>query len=88
MAQILIAILLTIVLVVFAMSNSHHVYLAYGFGEPIQIRLIFLLAVTFFSGVTFAWFWSMFSKVKTKRMARRSAAIKKTSVTAIEEVDA
>ncbi len=72
MAQILIAIFLTIVLVVFAMSNSHHVYLGYGFGEPIEIRLIFLLAVTFFSGVTFAWFWRMFSTVKTKRAARKT----------------
>jgi uncharacterized integral membrane protein len=78
MAQILIAIGLTIVLVVFSMSNSHHVHLSYGLGEPIQIRLIFLLAVTFFSGVTFAWFWQLFSKVKEKRATRRTLTIKKT----------
>lgn len=71
MAQLVMSVFLTILIVAFAMSNAHHVHINYGLGEPLQIRLISLLAVSFFSGVTFAWFWRMVTQVKRNSVERR-----------------
>lgn len=74
MAQLVVAVLSTVALVLFAMANTHDVELSYVVGSPIRIRLIFLLAVAFLSGVVSTLFYQMVSRVAltARRRAQRA----------------
>jgi uncharacterized integral membrane protein len=60
MARIAAALLATVVFVAFALSNTHHVELSFVVGRPIEIRLIFLLGITFGAGVISTLFFLLF----------------------------
>lgn len=72
MAQLIVAVGLTMAVVVFAMSNTHHVALGWVVGEPIQIRLIFLLGIAFVAGSVSTLFYQLVGRVMQQgRMRRR-----------------
>ena len=71
MGQLILAIGLTVAVVGFAMSNTSHVELDALVGEPIRIRLIFLLLIAYFSGAITAFFYQMIRRVVRKAERRR-----------------
>lgn len=70
MLQLFVAVVLTILAVMFAMANTHHVELNFVLGEPVEIRLIFLLVATYFAGGSTAYLYLLFSRV-TRGFQRR-----------------
>jgi uncharacterized integral membrane protein len=64
MARLIIAILATILLVAFAMANTHHVELSLVFGKPTEIRAITLLGAAYGAGVLTAVIGDMVLRLK------------------------
>jgi len=54
-------------LVIFGMQNSDHVPVSVIIGQPIKIRLIFLLLIAASCGFLAAYFPSIISKTKLKK---------------------
>lgn len=75
MGRLIVAILCTVAVVAFSMTNTHHVELSLVFGEAVKIRLISLLAVTFIAGGLTVYFYQAVTRV-TRRVERprRSAS--------------
>ncbi len=71
MARLIIAMAVTVIIVVFSMSNMQDVELSLVFGEPVEIRLTFLLAVTYGAGVVSTFFYQMISNINRKAELRR-----------------
>ena len=78
MLQLIVAVVLTVVVVLFAMANSHHVELSYVMGEPIRIRMIFLLAVAFLAGAVSTYLYQIANRV-SRRSRRASPEIVRRS---------
>jgi uncharacterized integral membrane protein len=74
MIRLVLAILSTVSAVVFVMANTHQVELSFVIGAPVRVRLIFLLMLTFMTGVVTAWLWSMIAHVRSHR--RVQAAVR------------
>jgi uncharacterized integral membrane protein len=72
MLQLLIAVVATIAIILFAMANNHHVELSYVIGEPIRIRMIFLLACVFVAGWATAYFYQLVSQMTRRRRRVRA----------------
>jgi uncharacterized integral membrane protein len=72
MLQLLIAVIVTIAVVLFAMANSHDVELSYIVGEPIRIRMIFLLGCVFLAGWVTAYFYNVLAQMNRRRRRVRS----------------
>ncbi len=70
MFRLLLSIIGTIVFVAFVMMNTHHVALSMVIGEPVKIRLIFLLLTTFVLGVMSSSFYVMVRQVRHKKHVR------------------
>lgn len=70
MLRLLIAIAATVAVVLFVMVNTHHVALSFIFGQPVQVRLIFLLMLTFMLGSVLTIFISMYTKARLRRRLR------------------
>jgi len=51
MKRLVFIVLLTAIVTLFAVANSHHVELSFIFGAPVRMRMIFLLAGVFTAGV-------------------------------------
>ena len=78
MAQLVAAVVATVVVVVFAMSNTHHVHLSMGLGAPFQIRLISLLGAAFLAGMVTSWISQLARRAaRQAHLRRRKAAIVK-----------
>ncbi len=77
MFRLFAAILATVSAVVFIMANTHHVRISFVVGSPVQIRLIFLLMITFVAGAVASGFLTMISKLRfhwhVTRQVRRGA---------------
>lgn len=71
MIQLFIAILVTIIVVMFGMANTHHVELNFVLGDPVEIRLVFLLAATYVAGGATAYLYVLFSRVARGIRRRR-----------------
>lgn len=74
MGRLIVAILCTVAVVAFSMTNTHHVELSFVVGEAVKIRLISLLAVTFIAGALTVYFYQAVTRV-TRRIeypARRA----------------
>jgi len=69
--RLILAVLITIAVVVFAMANMHFVVLSLVFGPPLQMRLIFLLMSAFAAGIITASFVMMVRKIRLKRSVKR-----------------
>ncbi len=76
MNKLVLAILTTMVIVVFAICNSHHVDLNLAVGK-LEIRLIFLLLVAFLFGMTVPGFYRLFRSAEDKRRRKREIELQK-----------
>lgn len=83
MIKLALAVLATIVIVVFCISNSHHVDLSCGVGKPIQIRLIFLLLSAFIIGMAVPVFYRLIRRLDRDKLIKRETELQR----AIERVD-
>jgi len=70
MFRLVMAMAATVSAVVFVMANTHHVKISFAFGSPVQVRLIFLLMVTFFAGAVASGFFSMISRLRFRHRMR------------------
>jgi uncharacterized integral membrane protein len=73
MVQLIVAMLMTISVVAFAMANSHHVEMGAVLGEPIRIRLFFLMSIFYVAGALTAFFYQLLARV-----SRRSRHIERS----------
>ena len=78
MTRLILAVVVTIAVVVFAMANMHFVVLSLVVGPPVQIRLVFLLMSCFLAGVISFWFFLMVRKIRSRqRFGKASEAREK-----------
>ena len=70
MVRLITAVALTVVVVAFSMANAHHVELGYLVGEPVRIRLVFLLWVAFGVGFLGTTLYAMAVRVRRERSLR------------------
>ena len=71
MVRLLSAVGLTVVVVTFGMMNTHHVQLSAVLGEPLRIRMIFLLALVFLGGSLSTVFYQMARRTFVRGDLRR-----------------
>lgn len=71
MGRIALAILITVSFVAFSLSNTHHVELSFVVGRPVEIRLIFLMALSFATGVVGTLFYQLFAEAKRRAQHRK-----------------
>ena len=50
MWQVILAVIITLLIVVFAFQNMHQTELNFLFTRPFEIRIVFLLMISFFLG--------------------------------------
>lgn len=77
MWQLGVAVLSTAFVVAFGMANSHHVQLAWVLGEPVEMRLIFLLSIAFGLGVLTVAFHRLATRAARAAQAARTARSKR-----------
>lgn len=82
MTKLVLAVSTTIVIVVFAICNSHHVELNFAVGR-FESRLIFLLLTSFICGMTVPVFYRLYRSAELKKQRKREAALQEM----IERVD-
>ncbi|MCU0694872.1 MAG: hypothetical protein MUF54_26155 [Polyangiaceae bacterium] len=70
MARLILVVLITIVVVVLAMANMHHVELSLVVGRPAQVSATFLVASAYAAGVVSTVLWSMVRKLQRARDLR------------------
>lgn len=87
MARLVTAMVLTVFIVVFAMSNSHDVELSLVLGEPIEMRLFVLLTIAYVSGGVSAFFYRLIIDVN-RRTERRKRLLKARQTALLKVEDA
>ncbi len=75
MHKILITMVVTGLLVLFGMQNSDHVPVSLILGSPVQVRLVFLLAVAASCGFLFSYIQGLGREIKLKREIRKLAGL-------------
>ena len=83
MVQLVLAILITVVIVVFSVVNSHHVQLSFVIGAPVEVRLVFLLMCTFFVGMAVPTFHRLVRRLKRDKELKREKELQQ----ALQRVD-
>ena len=63
MGQLIVSVIATIGVVVFAMDNTHQVQMNAVLAEPVHIRLIFLLTIAFVTGAVATLFTQLLSRI-------------------------
>ena len=76
MFRLFVAIVLTVVAVVFTMANTHQVELSFIVGSPAKVRLIFLMLVSFIFGVIVSAFAAMISRIRLTTRLRQELEIR------------
>ena len=71
MARLTLTVLITVVIVIFSLANSHHVQLSFVVGKPIEIRLVFLLNCAFFMGMIVPVFHQLIQRVKREKKIKQ-----------------
>ena len=82
------AVLATIAIVVFAISNFHHVDLSFGVGKPVEIRLIFLLLNSFIIGMAVPVFYRLIRCIDRDKLERREKELQRAIVRVDRDVAA
>ncbi|MFC1596779.1 hypothetical protein ACFL5Q_02425 [Planctomycetota bacterium] len=77
MIRLALAVFVTIAIVVFAMSNSHHVNLSCMVGPGVQVRLIFLLLIAFLSGIAVPIFYGLIRRLEREKQLRRENELRR-----------
>ena len=83
MFQLALAILITVVIVVFSVANSHHVQLSFIVGAPAEVRLVFLLMCSFFMGIVVPIFYQLIQRSKSDKKMKQEKELQQ----AIQLVD-
>jgi uncharacterized integral membrane protein len=86
MIRLALAVIATIVIVVFCFSNSHHVELSCGVGRSIQLRLIFLLLTTFILGMAVPVFFRLIRRLDSERNLRREMELRQAAERVDEDI--
>ena len=68
MKRLILSITATVILVGFAMANTHHVALSFVIGAPVEIRMIFLVLTTLLVGMAIPVGYQV---VRRARLSRR-----------------
>jgi uncharacterized integral membrane protein len=71
MARIVMTIVATAIFVAFSLSNTQHVEVSFVVGRPIEVRLIFLLLITFGSGIVATVFHRLLTDASRRAQHRR-----------------
>ena len=79
MMQLIAAVIATVAIVVFAMSNTHHVQLSLAFGAPLEIRLITLVGAAYLAGMVTSWIGNLARRATRQSHQKRVKAIVKRS---------
>lgn len=74
MQKLLLILVVGLVLVMFAWSNTHHVEVGLVLGRPVHVRLIFLLLTTFLAGHFTAVVLGAYVRTRIKAKVRRQKA--------------
>lgn len=85
MGRLIILISTTVIVVVFAMSNTQDVELSLVFGEPVEIRLIVLLAIAYLGGAVTSFFYQTITQIN-RRAERRKLRSRQTALAKMEDV--
>ena len=72
MLQLVVAVIVFVAIVLFGMANSHDVELRYIIGEPIRIRMVFLLFCVFLAGWATAYFYQLIAQLGRRERRLRS----------------
>ncbi len=75
MIKLALVVLTTIAIVVFAISNSHHVDLSLAVGKSIEVRLIFLLLSAFIIGMMVPVFYRLFRRLDQEKLLKRESEL-------------
>jgi uncharacterized integral membrane protein len=70
MVKLVFVIFGTVVMVVFAMANTHHAELSFVVGKPAEVRVIFLLGSAYLAGVVSTVLWTMARNIQRTRELR------------------
>lgn len=87
MFRLILAVVATISAVVFVMANTHEVELSFVIGAPVQVRLIFLLMLTFLAGLITSWLWGLISQVRWRRRVRNELRQERTAAAVVTELE-
>jgi len=83
MIKLALAVLATIAIVAFVISNAHHVDLCFPACKPMAIRLIFLLLSAFVVGMLVPVFYGLIRRLDSERQLRRENELRQ----AVERVN-
>jgi uncharacterized integral membrane protein len=75
MVRLFTAVVLTVFLVAFAMSNMHPVRLSLLVGPPVKVRLIFLMMSTFLLGMLFLGLMAMAFRLRVRHQSKLQAQV-------------
>lgn len=70
MIRLFLAVVTTVIVVTFAMMNTHPVTLSFIFGPPVKVRLIFLMMSSFLVGMLFVGFFTMVWRLRLRSTSR------------------
>ncbi len=77
MIRLALAVFATIAIVVFAISNSHHVNLSCMVGPAVEVRLIFLLLTAFVAGMAVPIFYGLIHRLEREKQLRRENELRR-----------
>ena len=73
MVKSIIAFITVVVIVLFALSNVHHIQLHFITGNPFDVRLIYLVLFSYMTGVLSATYFFVLSRFHARKKARVEA---------------
>jgi len=79
MVRLALAVIATIAIVAFVISNSHHVDLSLAVGKPVEIRLIFLLLCAFIIGMIVPVFFRLVHRLDSEKQLRRESELRRAA---------
>jgi len=71
MVRLVLAVMATVLAVVLAISNSHHVELSLGIGKTVEIRLVFMLLTAFIIGMAVPVFYRLIRRLDRDKQMKR-----------------
>lgn len=74
MLKSIIVFITVVVVVLFAVSNVHHIQLHFITGNPFHVRLIYLILFSYVLGVLSASYFFIMSRFNARRKARNEEA--------------